>query len=170
MAEEYVYHVDENDEVIGRVTRKEMRQKNLRHRGVRFFVFNKKSEILVTKRTRTKDVYPGLLEANQAGCVIYGDTYEDTVKREIQEELGIKNPKIELLFECRYEDDKNKGVAKVYKCTYGGKIISQKEEVDDYFFVPAKKLKEMTEKSPEKFTPDSVVAFKKFLSFKKYWS
>ena len=36
--------IDENDNVIGVVTHKEMREKNLLHRGVAILVFNSKNE------------------------------------------------------------------------------------------------------------------------------
>ena len=46
MTEEYVYHVDEEDNEIGKVLRSEMRKNHFRHRGVIILIFNSKKEML----------------------------------------------------------------------------------------------------------------------------
>lgn len=163
MPEEYLYLVDENNKVIGKVLRSEVRKKNLPHRGIKVFVFNSKGEILITKRTKTKDIYPGLFEVSQGGAVAYGESYEETAKREIEEEAGIRNPKLEFIFDCHWKNEKKDSFEKVYKCVYDGEIKPQKEEIDDYFFISIKKLDEMIKKNPDKFVPDSVLAFRKLL-------
>lgn len=163
MAEEYLYLVDEKNNVVGKAPRSEVRKKNLPHRGTCIFIFNSKGEILVTKRTVTKDVYPGLLEIGQGGGVAYGEEYKENARRELGEEVGIKNPKLEYLFDFHWHDEYNNSFWKVYKCVYDGRIRMQPEEVEDYFFISIKKLVDMISKEPAKFTPDGIVAFKKYL-------
>ena len=45
---------DENDNVINTVTRKEMREKNLRYRCTFFMIFNSKGELLIQQRAKIK--------------------------------------------------------------------------------------------------------------------
>lgn len=163
MPEEYVYLVDENNKVMGKVTRSEMRKKNLPHRGTNAFIFNSKGEILLTQRTKTKDLFPELFEIGQGGCLAYGEEYGENAIRELEEEVGIKNAELEYLFDIYYKDENQNTFWKVYKCIYDGEIKMQKEEVADYFFISVEKLKKMIEETPEKFTPDGLAAFKKYM-------
>lgn len=163
MPEEYVPLVDKDNNVIGKIARSEMRKRNLPHRGTCIFIFNFRGEILITKRTKTKDLYPRLLEVGQGGTVSYGEEYDENAKKEVEEEVGIKNPKLEYLFDFHWKDDKTNSFARVYRCVYDGKITPQKEEVDDCFFMPVDELMTMLKKSPQKFTPDRSAIFRKYL-------
>jgi 16S rRNA (adenine1518-N6/adenine1519-N6)-dimethyltransferase len=81
--------VDENDRVIGQRTRGEVHRENLRHRAVHIFVFNKRGELFLQKRSRWKDRHPGVWDSSAAGHVNSGDTYDATAPRELAEELGV---------------------------------------------------------------------------------
>jgi len=157
--------VDENDHLVDTVTRKEVRAKNLRHRCVYYFIFNSKDELLITKRTMTKDIYPGMYEL-PGGMVRVGESYEEGAIREMEEEFGIKNPELKFLFDFRYEDETSKGISKVYSCVYDGKIKQQKEEIESYFFISIEKLKKMMGESPEKFPKNRIMIFEKYLGEK----
>jgi isopentenyl-diphosphate delta-isomerase type 1 len=82
--------VDENDNIIGRAPRNECHEKGLIHRSVMFFVFDGEGRVLVTKRTQTKDFFPGYWSIVLGGHVQAGETYEDAVVREIKEETGVE--------------------------------------------------------------------------------
>ncbi|MFC1753951.1 NUDIX domain-containing protein [Thermoproteota archaeon] len=164
MAEEFIYHVDENNEVISKISRSEVRKKNLTHRGTRIFVFNSKGEILITKRKMTKDLYPGLLELGPGGTVIFGQTYKENAEEELEQEVGIKDVDLEFLFEMRYTDERFDTFAQVFKCIYDGEIIPQEEEIEEHYFLPVEKVKEMIKDSPSQFMPDNIVFFERYLS------
>jgi isopentenyldiphosphate isomerase len=140
---EYVYHVDEEDNVIGKVLRKDMRQKKLLHRGISVLVFNLKGQMLIQKRTMTKDVFPGRYEACIAGTVVYGEEYDETAIREIKEEAGIKGVVPKYLFRYLFMNENTKAIIKVYKIVYDGTIKSQESEVESSEFIDFEKVKEM---------------------------
>ena len=152
--------VDEQDNILKTVPRKEVIDNILRHRGIQIFVFNSKGEILIHKRTMTKDSFPGFYDMSICGHVDSGENYDETAQREIAEEIGARDVKIESLFKYSYEGDDNKVIAQAYKCIYDGEINFQKEEVETGFFVNIDKLKEMIE--AEKFCPDSLVGYEKY--------
>ncbi len=129
MSEEEVTLVDENNVVIGTAPRSEMRKKNLWHRGTYILVFNKKGELLVHQRTFTKDVHPGYFSIAAGGTVASGESYEENARRELEEELGIKNTPIHHLFTLKLEGDKNKVFGAVFNCQHEGPFVLQKEEV-----------------------------------------
>ena len=162
MMEEMVDIVDENDNVIGTVTRSEMRKKNLKHRSTFILVFNSKREMLVTKRTKTKDVYPGMYEMFHGGTVSHGETFEENAHKEIKEEVGIENADLKFHFKISYKDKFQNCIASIFSCIYDGEIKIQKEEVESYFFVSMDKLKKMIKDQREQFTPDGLFAFEEY--------
>lgn len=82
--------VDENDKVIGQVPRKKVHaDKALIHRSITILVFVD-GQLLLQKRSRTKDTYPFYWTSSCSGHVVSGDSYEETAKRELKEELGLK--------------------------------------------------------------------------------
>lgn len=83
--------VNEKDEVIGTATRREVHtNRNLLHRAAGVFVFNTRRQLLMQKRSKTKDTFPGYWVFSVGGHVDSGDTYDATAKRELMEELGIE--------------------------------------------------------------------------------
>lgn len=161
MKEEIVVIVDENDNEIGSATRKEMREKNLFFRGTGIMTFNSNGEILIHKRTMTKDKYPGHYDMFNGGVVSYGETYEQNAKREIKEELGVKKFKLTPLFKFKYDKKDNRAFIMVYSMNYDGPIKFQKSEVEFGKFVSLKELRNMIKK--EKFCPDGIEMFKEYI-------
>lgn len=164
MKDELVDIVDESDSVIGTVIRKEMREKNLLHRCTYILVFSSNNEVLVTKRTNTKDVAPGLYEIGQGGVVAHGESYEENAERELLEEVGIKS-KLSYLFDFNFNSNKGRFIAKVFTCKYDGKIKLQKEEIESGFFISMEKLRGMLKKNQKSFTSDSIVMIKKYFEY-----
>ena len=164
MAEEYGYVIEKNNNIIGKATKKDIVEKNLMHRGTTIYVFNSKQEILVTRRAKNKKLFPGLLEIGQGGSMIYGESFEEGAVRELEEELGIKNVKLKFIFDFFYRDGRVSFFAKTYQCAYDGKLLLQKEEIEGYFFVAVHKLKNLIDKEPERFSPDSLTQFREYLN------
>jgi isopentenyldiphosphate isomerase len=158
---EEVYHVDEEDNVIAKVTRKEMRENKLLHRAICVLVFNSKGQMLIQKRTTTKDINPGRYEIGIGGTVDYGEEYENTAIREISEEAGIKDARPKFMFKYLYMDDHTKVISSVYKIIYGGEIKSQKEEVETAEFMDVEKVKEIIK--TESFCDDDLDLFNFYL-------
>jgi len=62
------------------------------HRWSNFFINNDKGELLLSKRWEDKDTYPWFWEIGWGHCGI--SSYDDTVKKEIKEELWIVSTNI----------------------------------------------------------------------------
>jgi 16S rRNA (adenine1518-N6/adenine1519-N6)-dimethyltransferase len=88
--------VDEHDNVIGQRPRGEVHREKLRHRAVHIFVFNKRGELFLQRRSRWKDVHPRVWDSSAAGHVNSGDDYAGTAPRELEEELGVSAPLTEI--------------------------------------------------------------------------
>lgn len=90
MQEEYLDLVDEHDQVIGRKLRKQVYAENLHNfRVVNVLLVNSKGEIWIPRRTADKHVFPLCLDMSMGGHVSSGETYEDALVRELEEELRI---------------------------------------------------------------------------------
>ncbi|MFQ5821781.1 MAG: NUDIX hydrolase [Candidatus Heimdallarchaeota archaeon] len=158
---EYVDIVDENDRIIRRTTRKEMRTKGLRHRGTAILVFNSLGQLFVHKRTATKDVFPEFYDIAVGGVVETGETYETAAKRELAEEVGVTNVGLEFLFKVHYESPIHKCVTAIYSCEYDGPLTLQEEELEQGCFLDLDKAKELV--AQKKVCPDSIQVFERFL-------
>jgi len=88
--QELFYHVDDQDRVIGAVTRGEVHANpEILHRSVFVLVFNQAGELLLQKRSASKDKFPGCWTISASGHVDYGHSYAEAAARELEEELGL---------------------------------------------------------------------------------
>ena len=99
---EYFDEVDENDRVLGVITREEAHKKNIRHRAVHVFVQNTRGQWLLQRRSSGKDLDPLKWTTSCSGHVDAGETYIHAAIRECSEELGIKISECDLkeIFRC----------------------------------------------------------------------
>ena len=72
------------------------------HRTVHMWVVRKREDggidVLLQKRSKDKDSYPGCYDISSAGHVQAGDEFENAALRELEEELGIKALREDLRF------------------------------------------------------------------------
>ena len=129
MDEEIAVLVDEEDEIVGRAPRSAVRARNLLHRGVGVLCRDPSGRIYVHKRTGTKDVFPSMYDAFVGGMVKDGETYEESARRELAEELGIAGSDLRFLFKHRYRGPDNNCWTSVFEVTWDGAIAHQADEI-----------------------------------------
>jgi isopentenyldiphosphate isomerase len=128
-SEERVDVVDEHDRVVRQVTRSEMRREILLHRVVAILCQNSRGEILVHRRTPTKDLFPNLYDMFVAGTVEAGESYEASASRELAEEIGVRDAALERLFHHLYQGPQTRAHTEVYRVTWDGPIVPQPTEI-----------------------------------------
>jgi len=88
--EERLDLVNEQDEVVGSLTRREIYAQGLRnYRVVHAFIINEVGKLWIPRRVASKKLYPNGLDFSFAGHVESGETYEEGLYKEAQEEVGL---------------------------------------------------------------------------------
>lgn len=150
--------VDRHDAFIRYGSRFECHHnKSLIHRVINILLFNDNNEVLLQKRSKTKDLYPGYYCASASGHVIKGETYEQTAYREMQEELGIKAIKLQYKgTQLENTSSEETEMCAVFTGKYSGKVSFPKNEVQSVLYINKSDVK----KSKLKFTPCAILSFK----------
>ena len=160
--EETISEVDNEDNIIGEKPKPYFEDPKHRHRSSHLLIFNRKGEILIQKRSKQKKKYPGLWDWSMSGTVRAGETYEQTLEREMQEELGII-VRYNRLFKYSYADDIDNANKTVYAAEYEGRFELQKEEVDEVRWVSAEELAEWMKQRPQDFCAPFLKGIKIYL-------
>lgn len=92
------------------LSRAEVHRQGKYHRAIHLYILNAKNEILLQKRALTVDNAPGVWTISALGHVDAGETSAATVKREVEEELGVNASqwKFDFLFSFLQEVDVSK--------------------------------------------------------------
>jgi isopentenyldiphosphate isomerase len=160
-AKEIVDLVDEGDNVVGRAPRHEVRTRNLLHREVAAIVRNPERAIYTHRRTDTKDVFPGMYDMFVAGVVTSDESYDDAIRRELEEELGVRGADPTFLFKTRYRDPDINSWTCCYEVVWNGPIRHQEDEIAWGRFIPEAELITKLDELP--FFPDGLVVFRRYL-------
>ena len=160
-AEEIIQIVDQDNREIAAIARHLMREQHLIHRASYILVFNAAGELFVQKRTMSKDIYPGYWDVAAGGVVLAGESYEESAKRELAEELGVSGINLHFLFDQYYEDQENRVWGRIYTCTHEGPFTLQPEEVEYGRFMDPRIALDYSNSEP--FTPDGIILLKNLL-------
>ena len=161
-ADEIVVIVDQDNNLVGAVPRREMRARRLVHRSTYILVFNSRGELYVQKRTLTKDVFPGHYDIAAGGVVLAGETYEQGAARELEEEMGIRGVPLNRLFDFYFDNEHTRLWGSAFSCVYDGTVVLQEEEVESGAFESVRDILCRAETQP--FTPDGMYVLQRYLN------
>ncbi len=124
------------------------------HKVVHIWIYNKKGQILIQKRSKNKDAYPDLWDVSAAGHINPGENPIDASIREVYEELGIKIDRKSLYkigsFFLSLKDEKNQiidnEITIVFAFSWNGDIKDlkiDKSEVAKVKFIDLSKLEKI---------------------------
>jgi len=160
-AGELVDVVDADDQVVGTVTRGEMRVQHLRHRATYVLLFNSRGQLFVHQRTAGKDIYPSYYDCAFGGVLAAGEAYDTGARRELAEEAGVAEAPLRRIGPLRFDDDDNHVNGMIYSCTYDGPLRLQAEEIAGGEWLDLIEVIERAQREP--FCPDGVQALLTYL-------
>lgn len=160
--------VDDKDEVIGTASREECHKEKIRHRAVQVLITNEEGDFYIQKRSKTKDIFPGLYEGGITGHVLSGETYIQAAIRELKEELGIEANESDLQeisnFKILFENEHE--LVKSFLLEYDGQIKIDPEETESGEFMPPEELRQKIKKTEKEFTPIFLIGLDKYVEVK----
>jgi mevalonate kinase/isopentenyldiphosphate isomerase len=157
---EVVDWVNEKDEIIGQVTRKEAHARKLLHRVIHVVIRNSQEKVLCLKRSENADTRPGFI-SNCAEHVKQGEGYEAAAQRALTEELGIRTQP-EFKGTIIVKDKKHNQLVGCFIAQSEGPFSIDKSELESAEFREASEIKKGIQKG-EKYTPTFVAVFKKIM-------
>jgi len=127
------------------------------HRAFSIFILNYENEMLIHKRSGLKNTWPGFWTNACCSHPRKGESIEDAAKRRLMEELGFACP-VDYIFKFQYKADYDERYGEneidhVFMGIYGGPIKPDKDEIDEWRFLPIEALIRDVEKQPHLYTP-----------------
>jgi isopentenyl-diphosphate Delta-isomerase len=151
MSEEYFDVVDEHDRIIGRLPRSQVHAERRLHRAVHVFVFNSSGELLIHKRSATKDEQPNKWTSSASGHLSAGEDYDATAHRELREELGLSGD-LEFLHKFAASPRTSHEHTALYRLVSDDPPRFDPEEIADGEFLPLERIAERMQADPGRFT------------------
>jgi isopentenyl-diphosphate delta-isomerase len=146
--------VDKNDEIIGYKNRGTLNKEDI-YRVSALWITNSYSDILLARRHHTKSHHPLKWGPAVAGTVDEGETYEENIIKESEEELGLKNIKPKLGPKTK-TDEEYHHFTQFYVLSVDKNIDEfkiQKDEVEEIKWFSPEELRKQLQKHSEEFTP-----------------
>ena len=152
MTEEIFDVCDAQDRVIGQCSRQEVHARNLLHRAVHIWILNSAGELLLQRRTATKDQFPDCYTSSASGHVDAGEDYETAAIRELQEELQLQGDliwgaKLPASAETAYEH------TVLFHLQTDQRPIPDPVEIASLSYLPTATIASLLKESPQTFTP-----------------
>ena len=157
-SEEYFDVVDQDDRVVGRLTRSEVHRRKLRHRAVHVFLFRSDGCLLIHKRSDTKEEFPSVWTSSCSGHVSAGEDYDFTAPRELLEELGIEGP-VERLQKFSACSDTSDEFTVLYRSFSDAVVTPDPVEITDLQWLSIDGVQNWMQQSPEEFSPSFRLLF-----------
>ena len=153
--------VDENDRILRYARRSDVHGNNLRHRAVHILIFDQAGEVYLQQRSRWKDRHPLKWDSSAAGHVAAGESYEETARRELKEELGINVP-LEKLLELPASARTEQEFVWLYQGKVRGNLILNRSEIETGAFFPPAIIDGWVSARPENFAPGFIECWKAY--------
>jgi isopentenyldiphosphate isomerase/intracellular septation protein A len=157
--EEWFDLVDEEGRIQGRAPRSICHSRpGLLHPVVHVHVLDEKDRLFLQKRSLKKDIQPGKWDTAVGGHMSSNEKVEEALKREAEEELGIRGFTAHFVSRYVWETDVESELVFMFYTRTKSAITINTDEIDEGKFWKIKKVKENIGKNL--FTPNFEYEFK----------
>jgi len=165
----YLILVDKNGKEIRKGEKLKVHQEGKLHRAFSIFIFNKKGELLLQKRAKSKYHSSGLWSNTCCSHPRPGFDIKEEAKRRLKEEMGIETD-LKEIFSFIYKAKVGELIEHEFDYVFIGNFDGQpkpnKKEVDDWKWLNKKDLEKEIKANPEKYTPWLKIIFNKVFRWK----
>ncbi len=151
----------QNDRILGYAPRSDVHGNNLRHRAVHILIFDQAGEVYLQQRSRWKDRHSLKWDSSAAGHVAPRESYEETARRELDEELGINVP-LEKLLKLPASASTEQEFVWLYRGEIRGNPIINRSEIETGAFFPSAIIDGWVSARPEDFAPGFIECWKAY--------
>lgn len=152
-SEEWLPLVNENGEIIGKAPRLTCHtNKDFMHPVIHMHVVNNKKQILLQKRSATKEIQPDKWDTAVGGHISFNEKIEDALKRETAEEIGLTDFQASHITKYKWESEVETELVFMFVTNSNNDFSIHNEEVDECRFWSIKDIKQNLGKNI--FTPN----------------
>jgi isopentenyl-diphosphate delta-isomerase len=150
--------VDENDKVLGFKTKTECHAgKGILHRAFSIFIFNDENQLLIQKRSDSKQLWPLYWSNSCCSHPRKGETVEEASHRRLKEELGIET-QLKFLFKFQYaapfgDIGSEKEMCSVLVGRSNNSIAPNRNEIAEWKYMGWEELDNDIGENPADYTP-----------------
>ena len=133
----------------------------LLHPVIHLHLFNKKGELFLQKRAMNKDLLPGKWDTSVGGHFQPGESAEEALMRETEEELGIKSLSFNFIKKYIWESPRERELVYSFTCTSDCEPIIDNNEISDGRFWKIQEIEDNL--NSDLFTPNFIYEFNTIL-------
>jgi len=156
--------VNKKDTAVGAEEKMKAHLQGKLHRAFSVILFNKKGEVLIQKRAKSKYHSPGLWTNTCCSHPKPGEDLKEAATRRLKEEMGIScNLKkvFNFIYRAKLGSLTEHEFDHVFLGRFDGKPKPSKKEVEDWQWIKLADLGTDIKKNPQKYTPWFRIIFKK---------
>ena len=156
--------VDENGNEISTAPRSVCHdgKSMLLHPVVHLHLFNKKGELFLQKRSINKDLLPGKWDTSVGGHFQPGESAEEALMRETEEELGFKSFNFKFIKKYIWESPRERELVYSFTCTSDCVPVIDNNEISDGRFWKIQEIEDNL--NSDLFTPNFIHEFNTILT------
>lgn len=158
--------VNEKDEIVGKIRENEQNiVKPSQLRFINIIIINKDNMIVVPKRSSNRKIFPNCYDFSVGGHVNSGENYDEAAYRELKEELGIENVKLqEVAYFSPFSSNSNT-FQKVYLLKYDSEICNyDRDGIERIYYKSKQEIQELMKNEPSLFKTDYFVVMEYFFN------
>jgi 16S rRNA (adenine1518-N6/adenine1519-N6)-dimethyltransferase len=154
--------VDKNDRILGYASRSQVHGDNLLHRAVHILIFNDAGQVYLQQRSRWKDRHPLKWDSSAAGHVAARESYDETARRELKEELGV-SVLLQKILKLPAAPCTDYEFIWLYQGVVSGELVPNKCEIERAAFFHSAVVDGWISARPEDFAPGFLACWKAYL-------